>query len=742
MGTPTSKIGQVAGIATIVLAATLPLLRFGAWEINDTDVGLIQAPWRLVQSLSGAWNPNVFGFDQTRSQALLFPVNMTFGLLQLLHIPVGDRTQVWLGLLVSIAGAGMWWFLAGWLDRAPAWNTLVIITAAVGYMLSTFVIDLSTDTTMFVLPYATLPWLLGIVLRLSSGRISSLRAVGLLALVICFTSAVDIPLLAIDAAATLVFGLALVGRRRQAVVVVAGLVLGIGTLLWTLGPTAWSFRVDPTQANANLSAESASMYDAATSPEAVSRLQGYWALYTGYADRPYRPYYAYYLESPVGSNVGFVLMGLAAAGALLRRRTRAAIAITTMAAVSWRLVIGVHPGAFPAGSSEVFRWAFAHVPLAATFRDTFKFMTVLTFAVVALGAAGLAVWESSAPIHRSRPARRARRGHHARLGHRAHAFRIVGLGAMIFAVVATAQPIWGGQLWWPDKGIQRMPAYWQEAASWLNSRPAPPSERVLLLPNMPFPVYDWGMPPTEPAATLVRRWQVYEVPGTRSVFGQREIATLFHALQAVSRGGGTLFTHLLADARIRYLLVRGDMLTGYYPNVQTVLQTEKWLDSLARVRRVAQFGPLVVYRLAGSLAPLVGCATVQGGNCAARVKGRGGDNSFRLVLTHTGLHRIVSLDEAYARGWQAIGSVASRRLALKHAVINGFANEWQVPGWVRRVTITYEPSAVLGPARALSIGAVVLALLLLAEDLRRRILRRRARDGNRMGLRQGARVQR
>jgi len=705
-------LARVGGVFGVVLVAALPLIRFGGWEIDDTDIGLIRAPWQLAQTLGSAWNPNGFGFDQTRSQALLFPVNATFALMHLLRVPAGDETQLWLGLLLATAGTGMWWFLNGWFARPSTWNVTVVITAAVGYMLSSFVIVIATDTTMFLLPYATLPWLLGITLRAAAGRMRPLRAVGLLALTLCATSALDLPLLLINVTATVIFGLAVadrMARRRQVMVVVAGVGLGVAALMWTLGPTAWSAHEDPSQAIANLSAESAAMYDAHTSAAEVARLQGYWALYSGYADRPYRPYQSYYLESFVGTRVGYLLVALAVIGAFARRRQRVAIVLAVLALVSWRLVIGVYPVPFPPGSPSFFRWAFAHIPLASTFRDTFKFMTVLTLTVLALAAASIAVWEGS---------ERQRQGRHTKQATR-WPVRTVGLCVLVFAVVGTAEPVWGGQLWWPDKGTQLMPASWQNVASWLNAQPEPPSERVLLLPDMPFPVYDWGVPPTEPAATLVHRWEVFQVPGTQSVYGEMEIHSLFQALQAVPHRGGMEFVRLLAAARIRFLLVRGDMQIGYYPGIPSAEQTEQWLGKVAGVQRVAVFGPLVVYRVNDPLAPLVACTGITTSRCANKVVSSGGGTSYQVSLRGIGDHRVVSLDEAYEAGWQAVGTAGIRRVALPHVVVNNFANGWQVPGWVRQVTLVYEPVKVLAPARLLSGIAVVVVLVLLATDLRR-----------------------
>src|SRR5487761_154639 len=97
------RVFQVAALLVVALAALIPLVRFGGWEIDHTDVGLIRGPWHLASTLSGPWNQNQFGFNQTNSRALLVPVDVVFGLMQLAHVPAGDRTQLWLTLLLFAA---------------------------------------------------------------------------------------------------------------------------------------------------------------------------------------------------------------------------------------------------------------------------------------------------------------------------------------------------------------------------------------------------------------------------------------------------------------------------------------------------------------------------------------------------------------------------------------------------------------------------------------------------------------
>src|SRR5487761_1185003 len=627
------RVFQVAALLVVALAALIPLVRFGGWEIDHTDVGLIRGPWHLASTLSGPWNQNQFGFNQTNSRALLVPVDVVFGLMQLAHVPAGDRTQLWLTLLLFAAGAGMWWFLRGFVERAPL-NDAIVVISSVAFMFSSYVILLATDNVFgFIVPYATLPWLFGVAYRSAHKKIRPLRATGLLALLVFATTALDPPLLVIDIAATLLFGVAVAPRGRrlaQMSVLCSGLFLGLVTLIWVLAPLAWSTHVDPNQALTSLAKENIQMYDQQTTPANVTKLQGYWALYSGYAGRPYRPYQSYYLSSPFGNLSGLVLVGLAVMGAFISRTKRLVPVLLVVGLVAWRAVVGVNASGIPPGSDRLVRWLYTNVPLGGTFRDTFKFMPVLILVVVTLAAAGLT---SRTDVAKSRAKSRT-------------VVRWLGVGLFGLCTIAIAEPIWGGQIWWPDTGTQLMPHYWQAAADWINSRPGPASQRVLLLPDMPFPVYSWGSPPNDPSSALFEHWQVYEMSSEPTQYVRKEVTALINTIHSVSTDQGRSLDTLLSADRIRYILVQGDMLTGYY-HVTPAAAYEDWLREARGLTRVASFGPLVFFKVNEPLAPMVGCPTQA---CTTRVASNTGSTRFLVDVSRATSPRALQLNESYDQG--------------------------------------------------------------------------------------------
>jgi hypothetical protein len=701
------RLRTAAEISVILLVALLPVLRFGGWIVDDTDIGLTRDPGHLLGLMSPIWNENGLGYDQTKAQAFLFPVNVTFVLLRALHIPADYVDQVWMSILLLVAGLGMRWFIRAWLGRQ---SSTVAVVAALGYMFSTFVIVIISDTSMFLVAYALLPWSMGIAYLTVRGRMRPLRAVPLLAFTFLLASATDMPLLIINMAATalLAVGVALASpeRRRHArsvATVMAGIGLGVVLLAFSLVPVGYSAAIDSSQAFGNLSAESTALYDQNTSATEVARLQGYWALYSGYADRAYRPYRDYYTVDDIGTRVGYGVVGLAALGLILRRRDGVALVLAVMTMVSARLVIGTHPTELPPGSTAVVTWLFDHVPLMSIFRDTWKFMTVTTFAVIALLAAAVHGWLQ-------RP--------HGRT------LKAAGVAVVAAVLALNAEPAWAGELWWPDRGSQLLPQDWSDAAQWLNAQPNNDGERVLYTPDMPFPVYTWGKPPTDPGEILFDRPQAFLAAGTHSTLGDQFLRDTYDAVRQMSGSYDAPLVDLLQQARVRYVLVRGDVRSSYYPGVLPPYIFNQKMAAASHFRLGLQLPTLTVYELE---VPVPGRVTVRPDphstrnetTAAFRPSGIGGHVS---LPAHDAPEWLVFHD-SFHNGWTATAT-GSNRGALAHQVADRYANGWLVPAGVQDVDITYAPAAWVTPARLVSVAGMFAAIAMLAADVVRRRLRR------------------
>lgn len=728
--------GAVRGLAPsfaewtlLALVSLLPAIRYGGHPLADTNVGLILSPASLLDVLASPWNSGgELGYDYTRSQTLALPPAVAFWILSAVGVSEGYVTQVWIGAILLTAGASMRYFVRVWLGaRVPA------LLAGLAYLASSYVIVFVADTSMFLLGYALLPLQLALVLKLArdSTPARAVRTVGLLALTFLFVSAVDLTVLMINAFAVLLFAAgatALIARRatrlRTLATVILGVELGMLVLAWALFPMASSYRIDRSAAEANLAAETHEFYNQQTSYGEVLRLQGYWALYSGYAGRPYRAYQAYYLENPIGVACGYALVALAALGLALRRRDPVAAILAALLAVTVPLVVGAYP---PDGSSvggDLAKWFFANVPLASVFRNTFKFASVATFAAVALATA------VAAGSRRRRPTR----------------LRVVAVAAVATAI---AYPLWGGTMWWRGQSLMHgVPKDWRAAMGWLDAQRA--EGKVLYLPRINFPVYSWGFPRSEPGEVLATRPQVFEMPGSGSLLGERYLASLYRAIERSSPERSWETRAKLRSAQIRYLLVRGDLRFRYYPGVQSPGAVERRLSQVGGIELRRRFGRLAIYEVQGTATPAIerferepvdGREDVLSGARGTRLARRSiglaatkiDPARYELDLAPTGAPTLLIFRDSYHPGWRLhLERPARGAPQPKHVRVEGFANGWLLPAGARgEATLEYAPARAVRAGRVVSALALMLALALVLAPRVRELtprLRRRLRS--------------
>ncbi|MCH8614031.1 alpha-(1-_3)-arabinofuranosyltransferase domain-containing protein [Arsenicicoccus dermatophilus] len=122
-------------------------------------------------------------------------------------------------------------------------------------------------------------------------------------------------------------------------------------------------------------------------------------------------------------------------------------------------------------------------------------------------------------------------------------------------VVAAAGPAFATTL--PRQGtFTQVPDYWRDAARWLDAQPGPGS--VLVVPAAPFAELTWGAPRDEPLQALMRRpFAVRDAVPLGSAGATRLLDEVERSLRTGVAVPG--LRTALADAGIRYLVVRGDL---------------------------------------------------------------------------------------------------------------------------------------------------------------------------------------
>lgn len=465
--------GRRAGLWSHLLLAALayvPLLRTAPGRVAaDTKTYLYLDPGRLLERAPSMWDPNIgLGTVTHQNIGYLFPMGPWFWALDTIGLPDWVAQRLWVATIMFAAGAGVLYLfrtLGGSTVRFPRGAALA---AACLYMLSPYVLHYAARISVLLLPWAALPWMIGLVQR--ALRTGSWRHPAMFAIVVTLVGGVNATALVLAGLGPVLWlPFAVWAHRevtlRRAVVTTArtgGLTLACS--LWWLSGLAvqGGYGIDilrytetvETVARTSLSIE-------------VLRGLGYWFFYGGDKLGPWIEPGRSYTQQLWLVAVGFAVPLLAfVSAAVLRWRYRAYF--VGLVLVGTAVAVGAHPYAGPSPAGAAFK-AFATSSTAGlALRSTPRAVPLVVLGLAVLVGAGLA----SLAARARRPA------------------TIASALAVVLAA-AGLPPLWNGDF--IGENLQRpedVPDYWEEAAAYLDSRDD--GTRVLELPGIDFASYRWG----------------------------------------------------------------------------------------------------------------------------------------------------------------------------------------------------------------------------------------------------------
>ena len=464
----------------------LAFLQRPGWATSDTKVDLHVDPARFLSEVASVWAPSIdLGAVQgAQYSGYLWPMGPAFALLDGIGLSPWVAHRIWLGLLFALSAWGMLKLLDAFVGRPRG---LPHVIGAGFYLLNPYTVIFSARTSVVLLGYAALPWLLLVVLRgvraahgwrdwrgwwwaAAFALILTSTGGGVNAAVVGWMLVGPLLLLAYEP---------LVGavRWRDAgaflarIAVLAGLVS-----LWWIVPLLVHVRygVDFLQ----FTEQPRAIWGTNSAPEAL-RLMAYWTSYIGVgfygAARPLYSEAGTLLFNPLVVGASLLLPALAVGGFALTRRWRYAPFLLLVLVVGAAIEVAGFPNGTPA--REGMEWVYRNVSPLRFLRTTQK-----AAPLVAVGVGGLLALFVHEAVARMREARRdwvRRAGPFALAG---------GIGVLI---LLSALPLVRGdgverQLAW-----KKIPAAWERAGSDID-RELPRNSRALVLPGQIFAHYLWG----------------------------------------------------------------------------------------------------------------------------------------------------------------------------------------------------------------------------------------------------------
>jgi arabinofuranan 3-O-arabinosyltransferase len=469
------------GLAAAAFA--LALLQRPGLSSSDTKIDLHTRAAGLLADVAHLWTSTagLGGVESAQYSGYLFPMGPWFAGLHALGVSDWLADRLWLGLVLAL---GCWGVvrLGDVLFERP--RGVAHAVAGLMYLLNPYVVVFANRTTVTLLAYAALPWLVLFTWRgVRDPR--SWRMPAALALVLTASG----PGVNVAVVAFVLLGPALLLLHEPYIGAVPwraawsfawrAAITSIAASIWWLAPAAaqGKYGIDFLKFT-----EPAGAIWSTTSLSESLRLMGYWVSYigVGYGGivRPYFSDAGTLLFEQLVVAATLAVPGLALWGFTWTRRARYAPYLLLLVLLGLLLMTVGFPEGTPLRHAVT--GAYNHLPSVRFLRTPYK-----AGPLVALGLAGLGGMAAAIVTERLRVRPRL-------------VVAVAGLGLLVLA----AWPLMRGQAVDRQMVWDRIPAGWTQAARDLN-RTLPGDERALVLPGQLYAFYDWGgtVDPILPALT-------------------------------------------------------------------------------------------------------------------------------------------------------------------------------------------------------------------------------------------------
>ena len=476
------RSGLVTG-SVLALLAYLPALTASPGSmVSDSKLYLYLDPGRFLGDNLYTFDPRQFaGWVPHQHISYLWPSGPWYWLFETLGFPDWVSHRLWIGTVLLLAGLG-----ARWAARLLGFSAAAAATAAVLYQVTPYVLPYVSRTSVMLLPFAGLGWIVG--LTVLATRRSGWGAPAGIALVVLTVGAVNATALAMIVPGPLLWLLhstwaGNTSVRRALTVAGQTAVLSLGISLWWVAMLAVQARH-----GVDVIAFSEALEDVAltsTAPE-VLRSLGYWLFYVRDSFGPATSESLGYLTSSRFILLSYAVPVAGAFGLVAVRWVHRRFAVWLVGA-GILLGVGVHPTDDPAPLMDLLTGG-GEAGLAEALRSSTR---ALPLVALGLGLGAASVVEALPRIGRVRNVPWDGVRHAAAAG-------------LALLAVVNLPALWTGGF--TDPVLEREqdpPASWLDAAADLDEHDS--GGRVLQLPGAEFGTFRWGHTVDQPLPGLTER---------------------------------------------------------------------------------------------------------------------------------------------------------------------------------------------------------------------------------------------
>src|SRR4051794_24853940 len=151
-------------LALALLAIAVAVLQRPGWSSSDTKIDLHTDPVSFLGEITHLWRPSsgLGGIESAQYAGYLFPMGPFFAIGHWLGVSDWLVDRLWLGLLLAI---GCWGMVRVAEALGAARTGLGAAVAGLVYLLNPYVVVFTNRTTITLLAYALMPWLVLVARR-------------------------------------------------------------------------------------------------------------------------------------------------------------------------------------------------------------------------------------------------------------------------------------------------------------------------------------------------------------------------------------------------------------------------------------------------------------------------------------------------------------------------------------------------------------------------------------------------
>ncbi|HSZ36960.1 MAG TPA: alpha-(1-_3)-arabinofuranosyltransferase family protein [Acidimicrobiales bacterium] len=520
----------IGGLAAVAGLAYVPLLAVRPGVVTpDTKTFLYLDPTKFLSQVAFMWNPTVaLGTVNHQYIGYLFPMGPFYTVFHLLGVPVWVAQRLWLGTILFGAGLGVLYLSRILGQRGPG-----PVAAALAYMLSPYFLQYSGRISVILLPWAGLPFMLG--LTIVALRRGGWREPALFAFVVALVSG-------INASSVIYVGVAPILWLFYAVVVLRestwrhALATGLRISVLTLGASLWWIAGLEVEAaygvNVLKFTETVPSTSATSNPADILRGLGYWYFYGTDHLGPWTNAAVRYTQNIwlIGTSLALPVVSLVAA-AFVRWKERAYFLVLLF--VGLVLSVGPFPYADPTRIGGWLKSFMTDTTAGLALRSTDRATPLILLALfMLLGSALTALWLRLSFVG------------------------IVTAVCVAGLVVANIPSLFNGDTI-ANNFTQpaSLPSYELAAINHLNA--THPGTRVFAIPGNDFASYDWGDTVDTPQPALLNR---NFVTREQQVMGSIATADTLYAIDGPIQDGIANWNALAPMSR---LMGAGDVMVEY-----------------------------------------------------------------------------------------------------------------------------------------------------------------------------------